>query len=186
MAPLPDHKILREIEYGELEIENFDKSQVQPCTVDIRLGNDFKEYKKDCEYASFNESISELMKEVPVPTDDKILVRPGEFILANTKEWFSIPDYLVGEVTGRSSIGRMGLTVHQTAGLFDPGFEGEGVLEIKNVSDVCIELQPGMRIAQIKFTRLEGSSNQPYGVGEDDKYQGQEGAVSSRIHKDIN
>lgn len=185
MTVLPDHKIASEIAYGELEIEPVNlQEQLQPASLDIRLGNKFEEFEESDEIISLDTDITSEMLETHVDDNGKVIVYPGDFYLANTKESFSFPDNIMGELTGRSSVGRLGITVHQTAGLFDPGFSApDGVLEIANVSNRPVELEPGMRIAQMKFTRLEGSANNPYN-SEDNKYQNQEGAVASKINHD--
>lgn len=186
MGVLPDHKISSELAYGELEIEPVNLSeQLQPASLDIRLGNNFKRFYNKEEIISIDDDISSEMLERGVEDGSGgIIIWPGDFYLADTKESFNIPDNILGELTGRSSVGRMGITVHQTAGLFDPGFEApSGVLEITNVSNKPVKLEPGMRIAQMTFTKLDGSANNPYNE-EDNKYQGQEGAVASKINQD--
>lgn len=185
MGVLPDHKISSELAYGELEIEPVNLSeQLQPASLDIRLGNNFKCFNGTEEIIGIDHDIEAEMLERTVDDGDKIILWPGDFYLADTKESFDIPDNILGELTGRSSVGRMGITVHQTAGLFDPGFKApSGVLEIANVSNHPVKLEPGMRIAQMTFTKLDGSANNPYNE-EDNKYQGQEGAVASKINQD--
>lgn len=189
MTLLPDHKIARELSYGELEVDpvNLDE-QLQPASLDIRLGNKFKQYSYEDMWVdlpndaiSVNDNISEKMDSFT--EKEEVVLMPESFLLADTKEYFEIPNDMIGRVTGRSSIGRLGISIHQTAGLFDPGFQGKGVLEIANVSNRPIALEPGMRIGQMTFEKLDGSANNPYNE-EDNKYQGQEGATESRIHED--
>lgn len=183
MTLLPDQLIKQEMMFGDLEVSPVDlEEQLQPASLDIRMGEKFSVEKGENYIIDSREdtpSVDYLERTI----EDSLLIDPGEFLLVNTKEHFSIPDYLIGEVTGRSSIGRLGITVHQTAGLFDPGFEGQGVLEIKNVSKSKIHLYPGQRVAQMTFQKLEEPAQNPYN-SEDNKYQNQEGAVPSRINDD--
>lgn len=182
MGVLPDHKIARELAYGELEVEpvNLDE-QLQPASLDIRLGNHFREFRDNRAIVGLDDDLNDEMFET---TCTEIVLAPDDFVLADTVETFKIPNNILGRVTGRSSIGRLGVTVHQTAGLFDPGFQGKGVLEIANATQRPIVLESGMRIAQMTFEKIEGSANKPYSK-EDNKYQEQDGPVPSRIHEDI-
>jgi len=185
MGVLPDHKIARELAYGELEVEpvNLDE-QLQPASLDIRLGNHFKQFPVNDKIIDVQQGVEEMVEDV-LEEKDEIVVYPDDFFLADTKESFDIPPDILGELTGRSSVARLGITVHQTAGLFDPGFSApSGVLEITNVGNRPVKLKPGMRIAQMTFTKLDGSANNPYNE-DDNKYQGQEGATESRIHEDV-
>jgi dCTP deaminase len=170
-----------------LEVEPVDlEEQLQPASLDIRLGTEFREFKHDSESPSiihFDDDIEEKMEKTVISDDGTFILHPDEFVLADTKEYFEIPDNILGEVTGRSSVARLGITVHQTAGLFDPGFYGNGVLEIKNVSKRPVAIEPGMRIAQMTFEKLSSSCSEPYN-SDRNKYQGQEGAVPSKINED--
>lgn len=185
MGLLPDHKIAGELAYGELEVEPVDlNEQLQPASLDIRLGNHFKQFPENGEIIDVEEGVEEMIEDV-LDEKDEIVIYPGDFYLADTKESFSIPDNILGSLTGRSSIARLGITVHQTAGLFDPGFSApSGVLEITNVGNRPVKLKPGMRIAQMTFKKLDGSANNPYNE-EDNKYQGQKGATGSKIDNDF-
>lgn len=186
MTVLSDQDIARELGYGELDVTPIDlDKQLQPASLDIRLGNKIGAYDfpqdivVDPKYMNPEDYLVEHEIE-----ESGFIIEPDEFYLADTVEYFSIPDYLEGELTGRSSIGRLGVEIHKTAGLFDPGFEGQGVLEITSSLDTPIALYPGMRVGQIVFQRLETPSNNSYN-SEDNKYQGQEGAQSSRIDEDF-
>jgi len=184
MSLLPDYQIAEELAYGELEIEPVDlEEQLQPASLDIRLGNGFSQFNPEDGIIDVEEGIENMFDET-VPDNSEIIVYPGDFYIANTKESFDIPDYILGKLTGRSSVARLGINVHQTAGLFDPGFNApDGVLEISNVGSRPVKLKPGMRIAQMTFHELKEPSNSPYN-DEDNKYQGQEGVTKSRIEED--
>jgi dCTP deaminase len=186
MGLLPDHKIARELAYGELEVEPVNlEEQLQPASLDVRLGKHFKQFNpENGRIIDVDEGVESMIEE-KLNENDEIVIYPGDFFLADTKESFSIPDDILGELTGRSSVARLGITVHQTAGIFDPGFSApSGVLEITNVGNRPVKLKPGMRIAQMTFNKLDGSANNPYN-SEDNKYQGQEGATESRIDNDF-
>jgi dCTP deaminase len=187
MSILTDKEIKQYIEDGVIGVEPVDlEEQLQPVSLDIRLGNDFRSYSKhpkfEDEPVSTESKIAEQMRHTYCPDSHMQEIKPGEFYLVNTKERFSFPEFIAGRLTGRSSVGRMGLTIHQTAGLFDPGFEGEGVLEIKNVTDKSIKLEPGTKVGQMVFEKLNGFVGEPYN-SERNHYQGQEGAVPSKINE---
>jgi len=186
MTILPDHRIRRAINSGRIGVEpvNLDE-QLQPASLDIRLGNEFREYTGSESIIKRDTSVSDEMVMTDVADDEKIILFPDDFYLATTKEEFDISSRFLARLTGRSSIGRLGIAVHQTAGLFDPGFTGQGVLELSNVSDKPIELQPGMRIAQMTFEKLTSQPEEPYNE-EDNRYQNQQGAVPSRVNEDVN
>jgi len=188
MTLLTDSEIKHRLRARDgLKVEPVDlEEQLQPVSLDIRLGTEFREFKHNSESPSiihFDDDIEEEMEKTVISDDGTFILHPDEFVLSDTKEYFEIPDNIVGEVTGRSSIGRLGVTVHQTAGLFDPGFCGKGVLELKNVSERPVALEPGMRIAQMTFEKLNSSCNEPYN-SERNKYQNQNGAVPSKINQD--
>lgn len=183
---LSDRELARELGYGNLEVDPVDlEEQLQPASLDIRLGENIKQ-----SFRSLNGEVDtrkdaeEQMEFDEIETEEGVVIYPGKFYLADTKEYFEIPDYLLGEMTGRSSLARLGIGVHQTAGLFDSGFSGKGVLEISNVGEEPVRIYPGQRVAQMKFTRLSSPANNPYN-SEDNKYQGQEGAQGSRLHEEL-
>jgi dCTP deaminase len=187
MSILTDKEIKQYVDDGVIGVDPVDlDEQLQPASLDIRLGNEFRSYsphsKFEDEAVSTNSKIAEQMRHEHCPDGHMQHIKPGEFYLANTKESFVFPDFIAGRLTGRSSIGRMGLTIHQTAGLFDPGFEGEAVLEMKNVTDKTIKLEPGTKVGQMVFEKLNGFVAEPYN-SEENHYQGQEGAVPSKINE---
>jgi len=187
MSVLSDVDIARELGYGELDVSPVNlEEQLQPASLDIRLGDKIGWYDfpkgmvvdvKDC-------GIEDYIVEKTI-SDDGFIVEPGKFYLANTLEDISIPDYLEAELMGRSSIARLGIEIHRTAGLFDPGFgSSDGVLEITSSLNNPVKLYSGMRIGQLVFKRLESKANNPYN-SEDNKYQGQRGAQGSKISEDF-
>ena len=172
---LSDRKLKELIKSGELGVSPMDDSQIQPGSIDIRLGDSFSALK-NC-----NNSIIKMGEPVEYQefTCKTFLLLPGHFVLSTTVEYIRLPDYLTAFVEGRSSIGRMGLFV-QNAGWVDAGFEGEITLELFNASSMAIELNAGRRIGQLVFAQLDGTAENPYRG----KYQRQRKATGSRIHLD--
>lgn len=173
MGVLPDHRIR---ELGEAGwIEPYDPKLVQPSSLDVRLGHQFRVFDHHAvstvDMANPPTSMTHLIE------DQKgIHLHPGEFVLAHTQERLHIPNHLVARIEGKSSLGRLGLIVHATAGYIDPGFNGQVTLEMTNLLRVPILLRPGYPIAQISFQTLESEPEEPY----KGRYQGDEGAVESR------
>lgn len=172
---LSDQAIHERLTNGSLSISPLDFSQIQPASVDIRLGNTF---------AMIDDSPSGVInmnQEISYKTlkSDKYVLLPGQFILASTMEYFSLPNDLTAFVEGRSSLGRMGLFI-QNAGWVDPGFEGEITLELFNANRCAIELQAGRRVGQLVFAQMDAAALHPYRG----KYQGQMGATGSKVYLD--
>lgn len=184
MTVLADQDIARELSYDDLEIEPVDlDKQLQPNSLDIRLSDEFSFInRKHQECIDIKEKGSFSLTTYKA---DSFIIQPGEFILADTIEDFKIPNYLYGQIHGRSSVGRLGIEIHSTAGLVDAGYEGSITLEITNNSSHPIKLYSDMRIAQVVFHRLESRCNNPYSEENDNKYQGQEGVTGSRIQEDF-
>lgn len=179
---LADRSIRELVASGRLVIDPFDDELVQPASVDVRLGTQFRVMRNSrmthIDPTVANES---LMETVEVPHDEPFVLHPGEFALGHTAETFTLCDDVVGIVNGKSSLGRLGLQVHATAGFVDPGFSGVIVLELSNVATLPILLRPRMKVAQMVFQRLDQSAERPYGHPDlKSKYQGQAGAVASR------
>lgn len=172
---LSDKTIMQLLKNNQLMIDSADEHQIQPASVDIRLGNTFSVIEDT------SEGIINLESEIKYKTiqADKYLLLPGQFVLATTKEYFSLPDHITAFVEGRSSMGRLGLFI-QNAGWVDPGFEGEITLELFNANRCAIELKAGVRIGQLVFAQLDQTALHPYRG----KYQGQRGATGSRIYLD--
>lgn len=173
---LSDNEIKQMLKEKSLLIEPIEENQIQPASVDIRIGDSFC-MLNDCKSGIIN--IREKPEYINI-TREKITLFPGQFILGTTMEYIKLPDNLTAFVEGRSSLGRLGIFV-QNAGWVDPGFEGEITLELFNASRFCIELHSGDRIAQLVFAKMDRSANKPY----DGKYNGQIGATGSRVFMDF-
>ena len=172
---LSDQTILRMLKEKSLVIEPLEAHQIQPASVDIRLGNTFSIVEDS------STGIITLDKESRYKTirTDRYLLLPGQFVLATTMEYISLPNDLTAFVEGRSSLGRMGLFI-QNAGWVDPGFRGEITLELYNANRCAIELTAGRRVGQLVFARMDAPALRPY----DGKYQGQRGATGSKVYLD--
>lgn len=171
---LSDKTLRQMLKNGELGISPLEEVQIQPASVDIRLGNTFSFVKESETIVTFGMPV-----EYEVVEKDAFLLYPHKFVLATTKEYFCLPDNLTAFVEGRSSVGRMGLFI-QNAGWVDPGFEGEITLELYNASDKPILLESGKRVGQLVFAQLDQTAENPY----NGKYQKQRGATGSRIFLD--
>lgn len=172
---LSDRTLFKMLEAGTLSITPLDKEQVQPASVDIRLGNTFSIVE------DLSTGIITLKDEVRYKTinTDTYILLPGQFVLATTMEYVSLPDNLTAFVEGRSSLGRLGLFI-QNAGWVDPGFQGEITLELFNANRCAIELKAGRRVGQLVFAEMDDTALKPY----NGKYQGQKGATGSRVYMD--
>ncbi len=186
---LSDDGILARLEAGDLVVDPLDDidMQVQPASVDLRLGEEFLEFQRaniPCIHPNREDEISDYVEETVVPEGEEFVLHPGDFVLGTTKERVAIPDDLVAHVEGRSSLGRLAIVVHATAGLADPGYEGQITLELSNLGTAPVALTPGMRISQLTFTELSSPAARPYGAERGSKYQGQSGPQASRIGSD--
>lgn len=165
------------------------KIQLGSCSIDLRLGYLFRifdhskypyidPYKKD-----YGEEIT---KEIKLKDGQQFIMQPGDFVLAVTLENVKIPDNMMGRLEGRSSLGRMGIVVHSTASIFDPGWDGRCVLELGNLGRMAVALTPGMRICAMTFEELKSPSQTPYNKRRDAKYVMQQGPLESKIHEEKN
>lgn len=172
---LSDKTLIEMVDNGTLVIRPLERSQVQPASVDIRLGDTF------CVIEDSPTGIVTLDREVSCKTirTDTYLLLPGQFVLATTVEYFELPNDLTAFVEGRSSLGRMGLFI-QNAGWVDPGFKGEITLELYNANRCAIKLKAGRRVGQLVFAKMDAPAQNPYRG----KYQGQTGATASRVFMD--
>jgi dCTP deaminase len=179
---LSDATIRRLVEDGRLVIEPWDETLVQPASVDVRLGDSFRVFHNHRVTAiDLREPPRNLTEEVHIEGDLPFAIHPGEFVLGRTLEAVQIPDDVVCRIEGKSSIGRLGLIVHATAGFVDPGFRGTLTLEITNLTRVPIKLYAGLPIAQLSFMALDAPAERPYGSAElGSHYQGQVAATESR------
>ncbi|MDE7055552.1 MAG: dCTP deaminase [Oscillospiraceae bacterium] len=172
---LSDKNILSRLERGDLSITPLEEGQIQPASVDIRLGDTFSVIEDS---PSGVITLDEEITYKPLRSDTYVLL-PGQFILATTMEYFILPNDLTAFVEGRSSLGRMGLFI-QNAGWVDPGFQGEITLELFNANRCAIKLQTGRRVGQLVFAQMDSEALRPYRG----KYQGQRGATGSRVYLD--
>ena len=186
---LSDGDILRRLEEGDLVIEPLGDLdlQVQPASVDLRLGRTFLEFQHaniPCIHPESEQEVEEYVEETVVDEDGEFILHPGDFVLGTTHERVEIPDDLIAHVEGRSSLGRLAIVVHATAGLCDPGYQGQITLELSNLGTAPVALTPGMRISQLTFTELKTPADRPYGSERGSKYQGQTGPQASKIQGD--
>jgi dCTP deaminase len=179
---LSDGTIRRLVEEGRIRIDPWDAGMVQPASVDLRLGPSFRVFHNfRVESIDLAEPPTNLTEHVQVGPDESFVIHPGEFVLGRTEEWVELPDDLVARIEGKSSLGRLGLIVHATAGFVDPGFKGTLTLEITNLTRVPIVLWPGKPIAQLSFMTLDRPAERPYGHPDlGSHYAGQVDATESR------
>jgi dCTP deaminase len=179
---LSDRDIRAEIQTGRVQVEPYDEGMVQPSSIDVRLDRFFRVFENH-KYSVIDPSVeqSELTREVEVGPKEFFILHPGEFVLASTYEIISLPDDLAGRLEGKSSLGRLGLLTHSTAGFIDPGFSGHITLELSNVANLPVKLFPGMKIGQLCLIKLSSPAEHPYGSAlYGSRYQGQRGPTASR------
>lgn len=179
---LSDRDLLAEIDAGRLAVDPFDATLVQPSSIDVRLDALFRVFNNG-RYTHIDPSIQqdELTSLVEIAGDDPFVLHPGEFILGSTYECMTLADTLAARLEGKSSLGRLGLLTHSTAGFIDPGFSGHITLELSNVANLPITLWPGMKIGQLCVFRLSSPAQHPYGSAAlGSHYQGQRGPTPSR------
>jgi dCTP deaminase len=179
---LSDGTIRALIDSGRITIEPWDPGMVQPASVDVRLGSSFRVFHNHRVAAiDLRDPPTNLTEQVEVDEGQPFIIHPGEFVLGRTLEWVELPDDIVSRIEGKSSVGRLGLIVHATAGFIDPGFNGTLTLEITNLTRIPIKLYPGLPIAQLSFMALDRPAEHPYGSAElGSHYQGQVAATESR------
>jgi len=186
---LSDADILARLEADELLVEPLDDPglQIQPASVDLRLGSEFLEFQRTnipCIHPTREQEVEEYVTETTVEDGEEFILHPGDFVLGTTAERVEIPDDLLASVEGRSSLGRLAVVVHATAGIVDPGYRGQITLELSNLGTAPVALTPGMRISQLIFTELKNPAETPYGSDRGSKYQDQTGPQASRIQGD--
>ena len=186
---LSDRDILDRLAEGSLVVEPLDDVdlQVQPASVDVRLGRRFLEFERaniPCIHPNREEEVEDYVSETVVDEGEEFILHPGDFVLGTTKERVEVPPDLVAQVEGRSSLGRLAVVVHATAGFIDPGYRGQVTLELSNLGTAPVALTPDMRISQLVFTELTTPADRPYGAGRGSKYQDQDGPQASRIRGD--
>jgi dCTP deaminase len=179
---LSDRDIRAEVTAGRVALTPFDPEMIQPSSVDVRLDRMFRVFENH-RYPHIDpaQEQSELTRQVEPEGDEPFILHPGEFVLGSSYEIVTLPDDIAARLEGKSSLGRLGLLTHSTAGFIDPGFSGHVTLELSNVATLPIKLWPGMKIGQLCFFRLSSPSEHPYGSSVyGSRYQGQRGPTPSR------
>jgi dCTP deaminase len=179
---LSDHTIRAQLAAGRIGIDPLDDSCIQPSSVDLRLDMFFRVFlNHTMSVIDVRKDLSDLTQEVEISDGDAFILHPGEFVLGSTAEKVSLPDDIVARIEGKSSLGRLGLLIHSTAGFIDAGFSGHITLELSNVANLPITLYPGMKIGQVSFLQMTTPADVPYGSSKvRSKYQGQRGPTPSR------
>ena len=179
---LSDRDIRSEIESGRVGIDPYEPKMIQPSSIDVRLDKFFRVFENHkYEVIDPSKEQPELTREIEVGNDDHFILHPGEFVLASTYEVVTLPDDIAARLEGKSSLGRLGLLTHSTAGFIDPGFSGHITLELSNVANLPVKLFPGMKIGQLCLVRLSSAAENPYGSAVyGSRYQGQRGPTASR------
>jgi dCTP deaminase len=184
---LSDRDIRAEIAANRVGVEPFEEAMIQPSSVDVRLDKFFRVFENH-KYSVIDPSTeqAELTREVIAEGDEPFILHPGEFVLASTYEVITLPDDIAGRLEGKSSLGRLGLLTHSTAGFIDPGFSGHITLELSNVANLPVKLFPGMKIGQLCLIKLSSPAEHPYGSEKyGSRYQGQRGPTASRSFKNF-
>ena len=179
---ISDRDIRAEIDAKRIVLDPFEASMVQPSSVDVRIDRFFRLFDNH-KYAHIDpaEDQPELTRLIESKPSEPFILHPGEFVLGSTYELVTLPDDIAARLEGKSSLGRLGLLTHSTAGFIDPGFSGHVTLELSNVATLPIKLWPGMKIGQLCFFQLSSPAEHPYGTGDyGNRYQGQRGPTASR------
>lgn len=179
---LSDRDIRAELDSGRVRLDPYDPAMIQPSSVDVRLDKYFRLFDNH-RYAVIDpaQEQPDLTRLVEVAPGESMVLHPGEFVLGSTYEGVTLPDDVAARLEGKSSLGRLGLLTHSTAGFVDPGFTGHVTLELSNVATLPIKLWPGMKVGQLCFFRLSSPAQRPYGAGATgSRYQGQRGPTASR------
>jgi dCTP deaminase len=184
---LSDRDLVQEIKAGDLALEPFEPALLQPSSIDVRLDRFFRVFNNHLyTHIDPGEQQDDLTSEVEVSEGEAFVLHPGEFVLASTLEVITLGDQLAGRLEGKSSLGRLGLLTHSTAGFIDPGFSGHVTLELSNVANLPIKLWPGMKIGQLCIFRLSSPAEHPYGSAVyGSRYQGQRGPTASRSYQNF-
>ncbi|MGI8806953.1 MAG: dCTP deaminase [Acidimicrobiales bacterium] len=184
---LSDRTIREELDAGRIVIDPLDKSCIQPSSVDLHVDKYFRVFRNHTmRVIDVKEDQENLTELVEMREDEAFILHPGEFVLGSTSERVRLPDDLVARLEGKSSLGRLGLLIHSTAGFVDAGFDGHLTLELSNVANLPITIYPGMKIGQISFLRMTTAADSPYGsAAAGSKYQGQRGPTPSRYSENF-
>jgi dCTP deaminase len=184
---LSDRDIRSAIAAGDIGIDPFDDKDVQPCSVDLHVDRFFRTFHNARHpFIDVKTPMDDLTEVVEVKEEEAFILHPGEFVLGSTLEYVKLPNDLVARLEGKSSLGRLGLLIHSTAGFVDAGWEGRLTLELSNVANLPITIYPNMKIGQISFVRLTSPVDNPYGSAKvGSKYQGQRGPTPSRYYENF-
>lgn len=187
MSVLSDRDIRAELESGRVVVRPYSPSDLQPSSVDLHLDRSFRVFRNNrYPYIDVRAPQPDLTELLHVDDEEPFILHPGEFVLGQTLEWVELPNDLVSRLEGKSSLGRLGLLIHSTAGYVDPGWKGNLTLELSNVANLPIALYYRMKIGQISFFRMSSPVERPYGSPElGSKYQGQSEPTASAFHRDF-
>jgi dCTP deaminase len=184
---LSDRTIRRQLSEGQIEVEPYDESLLQPSSLDVRVDRFFRVFRNSrYPFIDVKKEMEDLTELVEIGEAEPFILHPGEFVLGSTLERIKLPDDLVARLEGKSSLGRLGLLIHSTAGFIDPGWDGHVTLELSNVANLPITIYYAMKIGQLSFVQLTEPAETPYGAnGLGSKYQGQAGPTPSRYWKNF-
>ena len=184
---LSDRTLREEIAAGRIVIDPFDASSVQPSSIDLRVDRLFRVFRNHTTgVIDVKQDLEDLTELVSIPDGGVFILHPSEFVLGSTLERVGVPTDLVARIEGKSSLGRLGLLIHSTAGFIDAGFHGHITLELSNVANLPITIYPGMKIGQVSFLRMTTEAEHPYGSqATGSKYQGQRGPTPSRYFENF-
>jgi len=184
---LSDRTIREELDAKRIVIDPLEEDSIQPSSVDLHVDRYFRLFRNhSMRVIDVREDLEDLTELVEVPAGEALILHPGEFVLGSTLERVTLPDDLVARLEGKSSLGRLGLLIHSTAGFVDAGWDGHLTLELSNVANLPITVYPGMKIGQISFLRMSTAAENPYGsAGLGSKYQGQRGPTPSRYFENF-
>ena len=187
MSVLSDRDIRAAIDAGRIVVRPYDPADLQPSSIDLHLDRSFRVFRNNrYPFIDVREVQPDLTEMLRIENDEPFILHPGEFVLGQTLEWVELPDDLVARLEGKSSLGRLGLLIHSTAGYVDPGWKGTLTLELSNVANLPIALYFGMKIGQISFFEMSSAVDRPYGSAElGSKYQGQSEPTASAFHRDF-
>ncbi len=184
---LSDRSLREEIAANRIIIDPLDEQCIQPSSIDVKVSNLFRVFRNHTAgIIDVKQDLEDLTEMISIPDDGVFMLHPGEFVLGSTLERIALPDDLVARIEGKSSLGRLGLLIHSTAGFIDAGFDGHITLELSSVASLPITIYPGMKIGQVSFVRMTTPADNPYGKGaRGSKYQGQRGPTPSRYFENF-
>lgn len=184
---LSDRSISEALASGRIEVDPLDPSMIQPSSIDVTVDRYFRVFRNHTtDIIDVKQNLEDLTELVEIAEDDRFILHPGEFVLGSTAERVKLSDDLVARLEGKSSLGRLGLLIHSTAGFVDAGWNGYLTLELSNVATLPITIYPGMKIGQLSFLQMSTPADNPYGSAQiGSKYQGQRGPTPSRYWKNF-